>query len=79
MANMFGVMGTGFFRSRVQPGFFGRGPANEFLQEKFNLTADGFLDLWDAFACSHEKCKCLLSVLEVQVNSNKSQWDHGHL
>ncbi|KAF9059082.1 hypothetical protein BDP27DRAFT_1431880 [Rhodocollybia butyracea] len=50
--NTFGIMGRGSFDSKAQPAFFGCGPADGFLREKFTINIHQFMNLWDSYVTS---------------------------
>ncbi|KAF9063509.1 hypothetical protein BDP27DRAFT_1367982 [Rhodocollybia butyracea] len=53
-SNTLGVITRGTFDVKTPRGFFGTGPANNFLLENFNITMPVFADLFNSFVCKQE-------------------------
>ncbi|KAF9024153.1 hypothetical protein BDP27DRAFT_1376849 [Rhodocollybia butyracea] len=58
-SNTFGVITRSAFDIHTPKGFFGTGPADDFLQETFNVTMLGFAELFDAFVCKQKELHIL--------------------
>lgn len=59
--NSFGVTTRGSFEKDTAKGFFGAGPADDFLREKFGISLAKLGECFDAYVCAKEACKWLSS------------------
>ena len=67
--NSFGVTTRGSFEKDTAKGFFGAGPADDFLREKFGISLAKLGECFDAYVCTKEARKWFLSPQFVQMLS----------
>lgn len=53
-SNSFGVITRGDFEKETAKGFFGAGPADDFLRETFGITLSKLGECFDAYVCMKE-------------------------
>ena len=64
--NSFGVTTRGSFEKDTAKGFFGAGPADDFLRETFGISLAKLGECFDVYVCTKEASEWVSSERSVQ-------------